>query len=315
MSQKAILNWELQSLRDFGKVPVMLQHNLHHDELFSDTALERLFENIERRDYYVNTMNIASQDPRSRREGEIRDLSGAQVLEAVKNGQIWILLLRPHQAEPRYRQLLKNIYDEIAAKQRGFHSSFEKITVLISSPRIQVYYHCDIPGQTLWQVRGNKTVYVYPAEAPFLDRPTLENIALGKAHEISLPYNASFDDHAMVFDLQPGQMLHWPLNAPHRISNGDSMNVSFTTEHFTPAIRRMYHVNCANGILRSSLGINNPNQQLGGAVYWGKFFLSNAYRALRKSRMGTRRHLAVDFCVDPSSPRCVRDIPIYRIQE
>ena len=60
----------------------------------------------------------------------------------------------------------------------GFSPFRTKMTVLISSPDIQVYYHCDVPGQTLWQVRGNKTVSVYPNRAPFLEQAALERIVL-----------------------------------------------------------------------------------------------------------------------------------------
>ena len=60
----------------------------------------------------------------------------------------------------------------------GFSPFRTKMTVLISSPDIQVYYHCDVPGQTLWQVRANKTVSAYPNRAPFLEQAALERIVL-----------------------------------------------------------------------------------------------------------------------------------------
>lgn len=314
MPRPTILKWEPENLRSFGKVPLMLEHNLHRHELFSDAALARLLEKVERPHYYVNTMDITSQNSRSRREGEIAGLKGAEVLEAVKTGQIWILLLKPDAVDPGYRGLVRDIYDEIAARQPGFKTTFEKMTILISSPRVQVYYHCDIPGQSLWQVRGNKMVYVYPNRPPFLEQPALERIVLGEAHEISLRYDPRFDADVTVFDLQPGQMLHWPLNAPHRISNGDCVNVSFTTEHFTPDIRRMYHVNFANGILRHRLGLDNLRQEIRGPGYWGKLGLGVAYKALGLHKR-RRRRLAVDFRVDPAAPRSVRDIPAYQFHE
>lgn len=314
MCASPILNWTPEKTARFGREPLMLEHALHQHPLFADEALERLLERVERPDYYVNTMDVTSQNLRSRREGEISGLSGAEVLEAVKSGRIWILLLQPDRLEAGYRDILDSIYDEIAARQPGFKTSFRKLTILISSPRVQVYYHCDIPGQSLWQVRGNKTVYVYPNRAPFLKQPELERIVLGEAHEISLGYDPDFDRDAMVFDLQPGQMLHWPLNAPHRISNGDCVNVSFTTEHFTPDIRRMYHVNFANGVLRSRLGLQHLSQQISGPSYWAKAGVGFAYKAagMHKRR---RKSLAVDFQVDPTALGGVRDIDGYKYQE
>jgi hypothetical protein len=85
-------------------------------------------------------------------------------------------------------------------------------------------------------------------------------------------------------------------------------------EHFTPDIRRMYHVNFANGVLRHRLGFSNLQQEIRGAGYWGKLGLGLAYKALGMHKR-RRKRLAIDFRVDPSAPRGVRDIPAYQFQE
>jgi hypothetical protein len=295
-------------------VPVQLDHCLHRHPLFSESALAGLIERVDRRDYYVNAMNLEAHDVHSRREGEICGLSGEEVLEAVKHGHFWILLLRPDKIEPEYVDLLHAIYREMARQVPGLKPYLLKMTILISSPRVQVYYHCDIPGQTLWQVRGHKRVYVYPNREPFLNQACLERIALRQVHEISLPYDERFDEHAVVYDLQPGQMLHWPLNAPHRVVNGDCVNISFATEHFTAAIRRKYFVNCANGILRQHLGRQQLSQQTSGVRFWAKCALVAAYK-LSGWQAKRRKTLRIDFRVDPSAPGCIRSIPCYELQE
>jgi hypothetical protein len=305
-----IIQWHGDRRPGFGSELVKLNHRLHQHPLFSDAALAHLLDNVSREDYYVNTMDVTSHNLRSRREGEIRALSGEQVLEAVRKGQIWILLLRPHKSQPAYREMLEEIYAELRRTLPNFDTKFEMMSILISSPNIQVYYHCDIPGQSLWQVRGHKFVYVYPNRPPFLNQAALEKIALGEAHEISLPYEESFEQDATVFDLQPGQLLHWPLNSPHRIVNGDCVNVSFTTEHFTRAIRRTFYVNCANGILRQRFGCTRLSQSTAGLSYWAKLGLVAAYK-LSGRKKKRRKVLHVDFAVDPTAPRGVRDITPY----
>ena len=75
-----------------------------------------------------------------------------------------------------------------------------------------------MPGQWLIQISGRKRVYVYPNTPPFLKPQDLEDIALLN-REVDLPYAPWYDAHAQVFDLEPGQMLSWPLNAPHRVEN------------------------------------------------------------------------------------------------
>ena len=93
------------------------------------------------------------------------------------------------------------------------------------------------PGQSLWQIRGTKRVYLYPPVAPFLTPEQIERIILSGV-EVDMDYAPWYDEHAAVFDLKPGEMLHWPLNSPHRVDNHDCLNVSLTTEYWTDPIRR-----------------------------------------------------------------------------
>ena len=182
--------------------------------------------------------------------------------------------------------MLREIYAELEARVPGFKSYKHKMSILISSPKVQVYYHADVPGQTLWQVRGTKRVYVYPNTAPFLPQPGIEKIVLGEAHEVSLDYQPWFDSTPQVIDLEPGRMLHWPLNCPHRIVNADCLNVSFTTEHLTDELRNAYAVNYANGILRRTLGLQNLARPTSGLGLYARLGLAAAYKfsGLQKRR-------------------------------
>ena len=305
-----VAGWTAQKVADFGSVPLQFEHELQRHSLFSDEALARLIENAKREDYLVNTMDVTTHDLSSRQEGEIRDLSGEAVLQAVKNGHIWILLLRPQRSNALYLDLLHRIYAEFSSRVPGFKPYLLNMAILISSPRVQVYYHCDIPGQMLWQLRGTKRVYVYPNKMPFLDQASLERIALGEATEFGLPYQNSFDDHAVVYDLQPGQLLHWPINAPHRIVNADCVNVSFTTEHFTRSLRRRYYVNYANGVLRRQRGWSDLSQATTGFAYWAKLGVAAAYR-LAGAEKKRQKISKVEFRVDPTAPNGVRPIAGY----
>ena len=309
-----LMKWDDVNTDDFGRVCLRIGHRVHESGLFSDDQLAKLIKNSPRQNYHVETMEPKQDGGFVRREGETGDVSGLEALEAVKNGSIWYLLLHPEEIDSRYGDLVDEIYDEMAANVPGFSVFSKKISILVSSPNIKVGYHCDIPGQTLWQVRGSKKVYVYPLGSPFLAQTNLEKIILKEANEVSLPYEESFDDHATVYDLQPGEMLHWPLNAPHRVSNNNCLNVSFTTEHTTEATRRSYVVNYANGVLRRTLGLQRLSQQSNGLGYWAKFGVAGAYRV---SGMEKKRSagFAIDFKVDPSKPRGIQDISGYELRK
>jgi hypothetical protein len=69
--------------------------------------------------------------------------------------------------------------------------------------------------------------------------------------EVGITYQPWYDEQPRVraFDLTAGSMLHWPLNATHRIEKL-SFSVSLTTEFKTHEIQRHCRELGANGLLR-----------------------------------------------------------------
>jgi len=307
-----LADWQPHHATLFGEHILRLKHRLADSALFSDMALARLIENTPPAHLYVNTMDRRSHNPRSRREGATGGLSGVQALEAVRAGNIWINIHKPGETDPAYAELLGEIFAEFEGRVPGLKTYRRSMTLLISSPNVQVYYHCDVPGQMLWQMRGVKRVYVYPNKAPFLSQPTMEKVVLGETHETGMPYELWFDEYAEKIDLAAGEMLHWPLNCPHRVVNHDCLNVSMTTEHWTDELRNIYAVNYANGILRRALGSKTLSRNTSGPSFWGKAALAAAIKSSGLQKLHQRKRL-IDFAVDPKAPDGVRDVPAYAL--
>jgi hypothetical protein len=296
----------------FGEHILHLKHRLAESTLFTDAALAKLIEKTPPAHLYVNTMDRRSHNPRSRREGAIDGLAGAEALEAVRSGNIWINIHKLGQTDSAYADLLDDIFREFEGRVPGLKTYKRSMTLLISSPKVNVYYHCDVPGQMLWQMRGVKRVYVYPNKVPFLTQPAMEKVVLGESHETAMPYETWFDDYADVIDLEAGEMLYWPLNCPHRVVNHDCLNVSMTTEHWTDELRNVYAVNYANGILRRQLGSKHLSRNTSGPSFWAKAGLAAAMKTTGLQRLSQRKRL-IDFAVDPRAPDSVRDIPAYAL--
>jgi thymidylate synthase ThyX len=222
---------------------------------------------------------------------------------------MWLNMRAVETVDPEYRELLNKIFDEFEGYVPGFETFKRKMGILVSSPKVQVFYHADVPGQSLWQVEGKKRVYVYPNEAPYLKPESLESIILGEQEE-EIPYERSFDDGAEVYDLKPGEMVHWPLNCPHRVENEDCLNISVTTEHWTTDLRKQYAVNYANGILRRKFGVQEPSQSINKWSTYPKAALAVGWRKLNlsKSKQVVRM---VDFKVDPKSKTGIADVEAF----
>jgi hypothetical protein len=306
-----ISDWQPHFGSLFGNHSLHLRHSLDKSELFSDAALARLIERAAREDYHVNTRSSGPDGRQRRREGEFGGLSGAQVLEAVRRGDIWINLRAPQKTDPAYGDLLAEMYREFEARVPGLKTFRHLTTILISSPNVYVPYHADVPGQMLWQIRGRKRVWVYPATEPFLPQPAIEKLILGELHETDMPWRDWFDGWSEVYDLEPGYMLHWGLNRPHRVVNHDCVNVSVTTEHYTAAIRNSYGVHYANGLLRKA-GLQRLAHQEAGATMAAKLALAAAVK-FSGLRAAAKKPYRVDFRVDPDAPGGFRDIEPYTL--
>ena len=314
ISDQIITDWQPHYPQVWGNQALRLQHSLANSPLFTDTALAELIENSPREAYHVNYSQKTPGNPSKRREGEIRGLSGAEVIETVKQGNIWVNLVAPARTNPAYGELLDSLYAEFEDRVPGFKSYKRNLTILISSPNVSVKYHSDVPGQSLWQVRGTKKVYVYPANKPFISQPALEKLILGQLRETDMPYESWYDDYAEVHMLEAGKMLHWPLNGPHRVVNENMLNVSFTTEHWTDELRKHYAVNYANGVLRKTLGLKKLSQQVTGLSYLAKLGIAGAVK-FSPLNPQKKKVYKVDFQVDPTAPEGVRDVAAHTFEK
>jgi len=274
--------WQPEHTALWRNVPLRLKHRLHEHELFSRPALAQLIEAAPRSNY----MLIETGRPNERklwREGEISGLAGDKVIEAIAGGRIWLNLLRVNEIDPRYGELLDEIFAELEDRVPGL-ATFKRINgILISSPRAQVYYHFDTADQTLWQIAGSKRVYLYPPAPPFLTPESLENVILYN-NETGIRYEPWYEDYATWMELKAGEMAQWPLNMPHRIENDDELSVSMTIEYFTTDIRRRMFVNGANGLLRERLKMR-PARNTSGPAFWAKTAM---YAAASKGGLLTR---------------------------
>ena len=313
--QKPLLEWRADDAAHFGRKPLAMRHRVHESPLFADAALARLIDATPREKIHVNTIARDELDPRQWREGDLGDLDGAQVMAAVARGNLWLHLRRVHETDPAYAEMLDGLFTEIDRKIPGFRSYKRSMSVLVSSPNMSVAYHSDVPGQSLWQVRGRKRAYVYPASAPFLPQKALENIILKRDRDTDLPYEPAFDQKAAVVDMEAGDWATWPRSSPHRIVNADCVNISFTTEHWTDDLRAGYAVDYANGLLRPLFGDRDFSRGVRGPAAWAKIGLAGAHKIFTgqlSRRRPARLDIKIDFRVKPEADNGYVDIEPYQ---
>jgi hypothetical protein len=291
-------NWPQATRALFGHQPVELEHRLHQHPLFSRDALAELIERYPEGRYMLVHTGAQGSPKKEWRQGRIGKMSGHDVIDAIAQGRMWLNLLHAHEIDKRYRDLIEQIYEEVHEHVPNFPETYRRICgVLISSPRAQVYYHFDTQGNNLWQIAGSKRVYLYPATPPFVTDQLVETISLYH-DETSIPYEEWYDQHATMFDLQPGKMLQWALNAPHRIENADELSISMTSEFLTRDIRRHNWMMCGNGLLRQT-GLK-PHRTTSGAAYYAKAAIFAA--AKKTGMLSARRSKPITFDLSEGIP-------------
>jgi hypothetical protein len=312
MTETVFKDWKPQHSEVWGKHLVAQDHRLHERDLFTDEAIADLIENYPRNDYSLVMPGRQDQPQHALwREGDMGKATGAETLQAINDGFLWINLRNLPKVDRRFKELAEEIYDEMQANVPGLKVKHSELTLLITSPRAQTYYHCDVPGQSLWQIRGVKKVFLYPAVTPFMPEELLERVILQDTEE-DIEFKPLFEVYAESLDLHPGTMLHWPQYAPHRVENKDMLNISITTEHWTSELERSYKVRYANGLLRHRFGLNPQSTDTAGPGYLAKAILQSVWRrsGLAKRSVWSRK---IDFRLDPGLPGKVSDITPFTL--
>lgn len=309
MTTQILTDWDASKAAAFGQQPIVAQHTLHQRPMFSDDGLADLLDRYPREAFGLFTMdNRPEAGADTFRHGSPGDFSGAEILDAVKCGRLWINLRNANAHLPEYAELCDEMFGELDARTPGLKTSKRDCGVLISSPNARVFYHLDIPLVTLWQIQGEKTMYVYPTGAEFASDEQVEGVLLGETEE-EIDYDPSFDARAQKIVLTPGLMATWPQTAPHRIDNSDCMNVSLSCEFMT--LSATIHANALwyNAQARRKRGANPSIERNGAATKFSKAAMAQVLKRLNSSAPVAHKPEPT-FILDPNAENAVRDLVV-----
>ena len=281
-SDKVLYNWDNPAGASFGGAAFQATHNAHEGGQFTDEKLAKLLDAYPREQLGIYKFPDHSDGVVKADHGRAPKLTGAQILNAVKQGQIWLNLRAVNRHLPAFAELSDELFSQLE-QAFGISTLKQDVGVLISSPNIHVHYHLDIPLVTLVQLRGEKTLYLYPAEPPFRSAAAIEKIAR-RTQDEELHFDHSFENSVQAVTLSPGMAITWPQTAPHRVQNSDSLNVSLSCEFMTmPAILRANAI-YANSLLRDKLGVDPAYPEAVGALTMAKAGLARLSKKLSPLR-------------------------------
>lgn len=311
MTNNLLKNWTNDEYLSLEKAVILANHGFGDTGLFSDENLGKLIDNHPCEHLTISTMG---NDPTKFEwiEGDRNGASGQEILELVKQGRLWLNLRNVLNFHPEIAQAVNSMYDELEAKSPGFKAEDRSANLLISSSTAMVHYHVDMPVNMLWHIRGKKRVWVYPHfDYRFVSKSVVEKVCAGELSE-DVPFDPSFDNYALTYDVEPGQLLTWPQLTPHRVQNLGGVCVSLSTEHKNARARRRINVHEANYFLRTKIGKFYRSAAVDGSVAEVKQLLMRSIRLFNKL-FGARKEQFVytkRFKINPHVPNGIEMLDV-----
>jgi hypothetical protein len=212
--------------RAYPEQPVLLDHDLAGHELLSLESLAQLAQRIRPVDVEYNRGDIpVGIDPA---DTPANGLSVTETIRRIEECGSWMVLKFIEQDEV-YRRLLHDVLGDAMPAVRDSTGEMLKREgfIFISSPGSVTPFHFDPEHNILLQIRGSKTMTIFPADD--------EGIVAGAEHERfhngghrNLPWQEDFASRGRPFDLTAGKAVYVPVKAPHWVQNGAEVSVSLS---------------------------------------------------------------------------------------
>ncbi len=302
-------DWTPDEYKNLEEAVILARHRLHESGLFSDENLAKVIDTHPPQDLHIHTMGTDT-NKFEWREGTRDGVSGSVVLDTLRKGRLWLNACDMVNHHTDFEDAINAIYDELEFNNPGFQANGRSANLLISSPNAIVHYHIDIPVNMLWHVRGRKRVWVYPHfDTRFVPQEIIEKVCAGEITE-DIAYDSAFDQYALVFDVEPGQILTWPQLTPHRVENKDELCVSLSTEHKNRTATRRINVHLANQFLRKNLGFGSESISANGITGQTKQMLARSIKVWNKFRGEKTKGYSspITFRIDCDAPLGYTDI-------
>lgn len=299
------VDWPDHSKETFGKDVLLAEHNISKSNLFTDDGLAHLLDEYPRDQLDIWTFGKQREGHNPALRGRAPRMSGKDIVDAVKHGEIWLNLRRASEEIFDLEHIAGSVFESIdaAIDQR---TTKHDMGLLISSPNVQVHYHLDIPMVALFQLRGRKRLWLYPRNEDLAPSPYIEDIVHMKREE-DLPYRTHFDEHAQVYDLLPGMGLTWPQLAPHRVQNANCVNVSLSCEYMTTSSLVNANAAYTNAFLRENMNLAPTMHNQVGPASYSKAAFAQIHKRL--SQRGPRSSpTPITFELDISKENCVKSL-------
>ncbi|MBW7470101.1 cupin-like domain-containing protein [Marinobacter sp. M216] len=189
-------------------------HDCHLDPCCTDSGIAKILETIP-------LESIKAKPPAQKRHERVytNNIPRSELLKLLEDpdGDVWIAL---HEIEDT--PILRHVFREMASALReSLPAPYGKVTLctgslFISRGQATTPYHLDYGSNLLLQLRGSKHFLAFsPNDPELVPKQSLQEFFGGECNPPSLKYRPSFDQKALILDLEPGMGLYMPSTSPH----------------------------------------------------------------------------------------------------
>lgn len=229
--------------------PFRLRHNFTQDARFTLPALLKLATRLpaDAIEYNAGDVPIELDPDKTPTTG----LSIEETIRRIEECNSW-MVIRNVEQDPEYQAALEECLAEIApCAARSTGKMRQKLGfIFVSSANATTPMHLDPEHNILMHLSGSKKMAIYRTDAGIISDEQHERYHVGTAHR-NLQHRPEFDQHAEVFDLEPGDAVYVPLKAPHWVKTGPRPCVSFSITWRSRASDSEARLRLANHWLRS----------------------------------------------------------------
>ena len=265
-----------------SEAPFKIKNSLVGHPLFEDNRLKRLLRTLPRDQVEIRAVQLLGADAGGYRRGELlKDADPVGAFERLAETPAWMLLHESWIHDPEYAEFIGQYVRDLSETIAGVDDDISDLGcwLFLSSGEIVVHFHADPDQSFLNQIRGSKTVFVYPTK--ILPELTVERLVY-TGNQGVVTYNPEYE--AAMFPpvpLEPGETVFLPLFAPHRVINHGGVSVSINVGFHTRESRRRKSVHLVNLEMRR-LGLRPAPFNLRPTVDSVKQRMSMAIRAKNK---------------------------------
>ena len=177
-------------------------------------------------------------------------------IDNMENADAFLFIDSPEK-DPKFNQLFQDIKFDLDAfcQKSGYHLWEARLFLFVSSPGAITPYHLDHQHTLLAQIKGTKTLNLWPAfnydlTPPhelevFCSRITRKFQMRDKLEHLRKPYK-----------MVPGEGVYLPFLAPHSVQNNDDVSISLSMIFNTFESQKIWNSFRINHILRNRLNLS-----------------------------------------------------------